>query len=343
MTTMTVLRLHQPLDSIRWPQSKRGHVESFFLKANAPQHPQHALWLKFTLLIPNNPSEPAWAEVWALRFDGDSGQHRGAKGTFPVEQAQLSREGLGFEVDSCSLHPGRTRGDIGTGDNRISWDLRFDYQQQVPWMSLPSAWMYDRGFPKNKTYSSCPTTAFSGRISVATHTEQIEDWPGMLGHNWGPRHNPAYHWAQCNQFQESPGTVFEGVSARIPLGPFLSPWVTMAIVRHAGKEIRFNRFSKVLNRSVEARLFSWSFRSRQANWQLKWTVEGPSKDFVALAYIDPDGQENHCLNSKIATCRLELSQKTREGWSVVADAVGERSCAYEIISQDLNHGVPVLA
>jgi hypothetical protein len=337
------LRLHLPLDSVRWPDSKRGHVESFFLKANHPQQAQQAFWLKFTLLIPSDPNKPALAEVWALRFDGDSGQHRGSKETFPIEQAALSREGLGFEVAGCSLRPGHTRGAIGTGDDRISWDLHFDYEEQVPWMSLPSAWMYERGFPKNKTYSSCPSTAFSGEFSQGERRERVESWTGMLGHNWGPRHNPAYHWAQCNQFQGSPGTVFEGVSARIALGPFLSPWLTMAIVRHAGEEIRFNRFSRVFNRSVKAQLFSWSFRSRQANWQLKWTVEAPAEDFVALAYIDPDGQENHCLNSKIATCRLELSHKSHEGWNLIADAIGKQSCAYEIISQDLTHGVPVLA
>jgi hypothetical protein len=336
-------RIAPALDSVRWPEGGRGHVESFFLKANDPRRPQQAFWLKFTLLAPVDPAQPVLAEVWALRFDGASGQHRGAKASFLIEQTQLCRDGLGFEVAGCTLHAGRTCGDIGEGQNRITWDLRFDYRDQQPWLSLPSQWMYEGGFPKNKTYTSCPATAYSGRLSCGGRQEDIEDWPGMLGHNWGPAHNPAYHWAQCNLFDGSPGTVFEGVSARIPLGPFLSPWLTMAIVRHAGEEHRFNRFRCVLNRSVKTELFAWSFRSRQAGWQLDWSVSAPKRDFAGLAYIDPGGGENHCLNSKIASCSLRLSRRVRGGWDSVAELQGKQSCAYEIITPDRGHGVPILA
>jgi len=203
--------------------------------------------------------------------------------------------------------------------------------------------MYERGFPKNKTYTSCPSTTYGGVMTCGDDSDAIVGWRGMLGHNWGPAHNPAYHWAQCNLFEDSPGTIFEGVSARIPLGPFLSPWLTMAIVRHQDQEIPFNRFSRVLNRSVQASLFSWSFRARQNDWQLDWAVTAPREDFVGLAYIDPKGTENHCLNSKIATCELRLSQRVGREWTIAAEARGHRSCAYEIITQDPAHGVPILA
>lgn len=336
-------RIPPPLDSVRWPEGKRGHVESFFLKANDRTAPQRALWLKFTLLAPLSPGDPVLAEVWALRFDGDSGQHGGSKASFEVGEARLSRGGLGFEVGDCLLAPGRTRGRIGEGAEAVSWDLTFDYTDQWPWISLPSQWMYEGGFPKNKTYSSCPATTFSGRLACGGDEWAVGGWPGMLGHNWGPAHNPAYHWAQCNLFEGSNTTVFEGVSARIPLGPFLSPWLTMAIVRHEGEELLFNRFSRLLNRSVSTELFRWSFRSRQAGWQLDWEVSAPRGDFVGLAYIDPGGRENHCLNSKIATCSLKLARKGKSGWEEVADLRGERSCAYEIITQDPEHGVPILA
>jgi hypothetical protein len=336
-------RLPPALDSVRWTEGTRGHVESFFLKANNPSNARQAFWLKFTLLAPLDPDMPILAEVWALRFDGDRGEHRGSKASFPIERTRLSRSGLGFEAGDCFLRPGRTAGAVGEGDDRISWDLRFGYRGQRPWLSLPSEWMYEGGFPKNKTYTSCPATAYSGTLTCGAGSEDIESWPGMLGHNWGPAHNPAYHWAQCNLFEDSPTTVFEGVSARIPLGPFLSPWLTMATVRHEGEELRFNRFASVLNRSVKTKLFSWSFRSRQAGWQLDWEVEAPIEDFVGLAYIDPLGTENHCLNSKIASCNLKLTRKEGGRWLPVANLTGRSSCAYEIITQDPGHRVPILA
>ena len=336
-------RLPPALDSVRWAEGTRGHVESFFLKANDPDDPRQAFWLKFTLLAPLDPEAPVLAEVWAIRFDGHNQNHRGSKASFPVDRARLSREGLGFEAPDCFLRPGRTCGSVGEGADRITWDLRFDYRSQRPWLALPSEWMYEGGFPKTKTYTSCPTTRFTGHLGCGDSAQDITSWLGMLGHNWGPAHNPAYHWAQCNLFSGSPTTVFEGVSARIPLGPFLSPWLTMATVRHEGEEIRFNRFTRVLNRSVHTQLFAWSFHSRQNGWKLDWEVKGEHADFAGLAYIDPQGGENHCLNSKIATCRLKLARKERGKWLDVADLVGPNSCAYEIITQDPSHGVPILA
>lgn len=331
------------LDSVRWTEGTRGHVESFFLKANDPGDPRQAFWLKFTLLAPLDPEAPILAEVWAIRFDGHTQKHRGSKASFPVDRARLSREGLGFDVEDISLRPGRTRGAVGEGDNRVTWDLQFDYRHQRPWLALPSEWMYEGSFPKNKTYTSCPATLFDGRLGCGDGEQEITAWPGMLGHNWGPAHNPAYHWAQCNLFEDSPTTVFEGVSARIPLGPFLSPWLTMATVRHEGEELHFNRFARVLNRSVNTRLFAWSFRSRQDGWQLDWEVNAEQADFAGLTYVDPGGRENHCLNSKIASCTLKLARKEGGNWLEVADLVGPSSCAYEIITQDPSHGVPILA
>ena len=66
-------RVPPALDSIRWAEGHRGHVESFFLKANAPNQPNRAFWLKFTLLIPESPDEQALAEVWAVCFDEERG------------------------------------------------------------------------------------------------------------------------------------------------------------------------------------------------------------------------------------------------------------------------------
>src|SRR5262245_42281560 len=54
---------------IRWqPQSRSGHVESLFLKANDP-HGQRAFWLKYTILA--RPGQPAEISLWAVAFDGE--------------------------------------------------------------------------------------------------------------------------------------------------------------------------------------------------------------------------------------------------------------------------------
>ncbi|MBN93167.1 MAG: hypothetical protein CL928_03730 [Deltaproteobacteria bacterium] len=336
------MQLSLPTNSVRWDQSlARGHTESYFLKANDPQCPGRALWIKFTLLVPEDGTE-GLGELWAIRFDGETGRHQGAKASFPLSSCSLQEVGLGLVIGPGRLEPGHTRGEAGDGDQNIRWDLRFDVDDQSTMFGLPHAWMYEASFPKNKVYSPCPRTRFRGSLSVAGDLWKIEDWVGMLGHNWGRSHNPRYHWAQCNMFGDD-DCVFEGYSARIALGPWLSPWLTGAVVRYQGEDLKFNSVTGALNSSVEAELFRWSFRSRQGGWQMHWEVEAPVGDFAGLVYRNPDGTENQCLNSKIASCRLRLSRKTGRSWEPVADLKGKRTCAYEILQVDTEHGVVMLA
>ncbi|MCA9720691.1 MAG: hypothetical protein KC468_38870 [Myxococcales bacterium] len=335
------------MDVLRWTSSPRGHVESFFLKANDPRAPERALWLKWTVLAPVGRPGDAVAELWAIRFDGASGAHHAAKTTAAASACQLARDRLALEVAGAELGPGYARGGAGEGAARITWSLEFDYDDQRPMFGFPHLWMYEGGFPKGKLYTSCPQTRVTGTIERGGERWRVDGWPGMLGHNWGAAHNPRYHWAQCSLFDDGADAVFEGYSGKIRLGPALSPWLTGAVVRHAGRTLRFHALRRLLNRSVrvDARdgRWSWSFRARAREpdgaWRLDWRVAAPREDLVGLRYVNPDGSLNHCLNSKIATCELELTR----GRERVARLRGTRSCAYEILTQDFDHGVAVLA
>jgi len=329
-------------DCLRWHAGHRGgHVESFFLKANNPQRPEMAFWLKFTILDSGREGG-AVAEVWAVRFPARGGPHVGAKSTLSAADCHLANDKLELRMGECLLRAGKTSGAVGEGAEQIRWDLEFDYADQQPMYGLPHRWMYEAAFPRNKVYTSCPSTRFRGTVSVGDEAWQISDWPGMLGHNWGASHNPRYHWAQCNLF-EGEDCVFEGYSARLKLGPWLSPWLTGAMVRFEGEDIAFNAVSRALNKTVQAELFRWSFDARQGDWQIRWHVEADREDFAGLDYVNPDGGSNFCLNSKIATCNLQLSRREGGNWQQVADLWGRSSCAYEILVQDLDHGVPILA
>lgn len=332
-----------PADAVRWVETDRGgHVESFFVKANDPARHDRAFWLKFTLLAAPGGAPPRVAEVWAIRFDGRGGRHRAARESFDPAVCRLSRDGLGLGFGGNVLEPGRTRGAVGGGDDRIAWDLAFDHQGQEPVLLLPSAWMYERGFPKTKLLTSCPRTAFSGTLSCGGDSWQVQGWPGMLGHNWGRFHSPQYHWAQCSLLGDE-GSVFEGFSARIPVGPVLSPWLTMAVLRHEGRDLRFNRFRSAAGRQVRAGLFAWSFSARQDGWRIEFSASAPQGDFVGLRYVNPDGSAASCLNSKIADCTLLLWREDGRRSKPVAELQGKRSCAYEILTRDAAHGVPLLA
>ena len=65
----------EPLDdnAPRFPQHRgKGHVESYFVRANHPRRRQ-AIWIKATVLARPAGQGPAVAEVWCAFFDGDAG------------------------------------------------------------------------------------------------------------------------------------------------------------------------------------------------------------------------------------------------------------------------------
>ena len=64
---------------------------------------------------------------------------------------------------------------------------------------------------------------------------------------------------------------------------------------------------------------------------------------MGLKYLNPDGVLNYCLNSKIADCSLRLSRRERGRWQEIVSLRGDKSCAYEILTRDPDHGVRVLA
>lgn len=329
------MQLSVPLDSTRWdPASPRGHVESWFLKANDPSEPGRALWLKTTLLVPPKGAPGAEIAVWAIVF-GPEG-HRAAKTSWPIERAELSRDGLGATVGDCVLEPGRFRGAL----DGITWDVTFSSEDE-PMFAFPGAWMYEGGFPKSKLYTSTPRSVLGGRVTVDDRDLPVDGWIGMLGHNWGLFHSPAYHWAQVNLLDE--GAIFEGYSGRIPLGPVLSPWLSGGVLRWQGRTLRFNRLTGLPGNHVAVGPGRWSCRLQEDGWRLRWTVEAPQRDFVGLRYVDPDGRENHCLNTKIADCTLRLEERRGGSWREAAVLRGERCCAYEILTRRHDHGVPILA
>ena len=60
-------------------------------------------------------------------------------------------------------------------------------------------------------------------------------------------------------------------------------------------------------------------------------------DVIGLTYTDTDGKSKYCYNSAIATCRIRLSG------SKTAELTADRRAMFEILTDDLNDDVPLLA
>ena len=60
------------------PGQRAGHYESFYQRGNHPTEPR-AFWIRYTVFSPADMPEAAIGELWAIWFDGVTGQHVVAK------------------------------------------------------------------------------------------------------------------------------------------------------------------------------------------------------------------------------------------------------------------------
>jgi hypothetical protein len=226
-------------NGVRWrPDDRRGHVESFFVKANAPGEGR-AIWLRFTLRSPQGSPANARAEVWAVLFDRLTGPPRAWKSSATALNATLSREQLGFGALGCELTPGFTRGSIPGAAGEIAWELRWKGRGDELRLLPADALYRSPGFPRTKLLSAEPDARFDGWVVSGQRRFEVRDWPGMQGHNWGRGHAARYAWAHANAFAGHPGTVFEGASASTSFGPVMTPLLTIALLRHKGARSTF--------------------------------------------------------------------------------------------------------
>jgi hypothetical protein len=317
-----------------------GHVESYFLKANDLEG-RRAIWLKATVYASDREPSRAVAEAWAIAFDRDAG-NVAVKTGVPYDAARFSRVDLDAEIDGSTFTRSRWKGSVATGEREVAWDVAVSRAQE-PLVHFPLRSMYDAPFPSSKLVSLVPDARADGEVRVNGERWDVAGWPMTIGHNWGRRHAPRYAWAHCNVWEggEGDGTVFEGFSARIALGPVLSPASTFLFVRQLvgassgpARWLVRRAFLGVGGVEQEMSLRRWKFRSTRGKTRIEGELWAETDDFVGLYYPNPDGTMTYCLNSKLARAELLVKSPGR----------GERlyrssAAALEIATTDPNHGV----
>lgn len=340
------------------PTGRRDHVESYFLKANEPGG-DRAIWLKATVFAKASEPERAIVEGWAIAFDRRGGRrhHVAAKHTLPWADARLGERGLDVRWrieasgDEMLIVPGQTRGSVSSRDARVAWDLRFaptpssagpSPDQPRPMVPLPMARMYEGGFPKSKLVTPWPDAMFDGTVTVGDERWDLEGWRGMQGHNWGRGHADLYAWCHGNVWRDESGReedfVLEGLSARVKVGPVLTPLTTLVCVRHRGSSYDWNRPLDIVRASGDVGLRRWSFAVKSDLGIVEGYVEAETDDFVGLYYPSPNGVMTHCLNSKLASARVTFQPRGKPPLSLTTKAA-----ALEIGTHDADHGVRMYA
>lgn len=320
------------------PGQTRGHYESFFQRANHPTRPL-AFWIRYTIFSPQDRPADAIGELWAVYFDGETGNHTAVKKEVPFRRCAFGREALSVKIEDALLDENGLRGGASSGGHHISWNLRFSGQMD-PLFLLPLN-SYEAGFPKAKSLVGLPMAVYSGVLTVDGREVAVDDWVGSQNHNWGSKHTDQYAWGQVAGFDSHPDSFLEIATARVRIGPIWTPYLTPLVLRHKGEEIALNGFRQMFRARGRFDCFTWNFRSETDAIRLVGTISAPREAFIGLNYYNPPGGSKHCLNTKIASCELNLTRK-REGGGAAVEVLSTRHrAAFEILTDDRGHGVEI--
>lgn len=319
-----------------------AHVESWFLKANEPGG-RRALWVRTTVFsapaVKGHPPVPPMAEAWAIVFDRERG-HVATKTSVPLDSARFARGTLDVAVDGCELSLGRARGAIAGGTRRLGWDLEVGPERASPIMHLPRAALYEASFPPSKLVTPVADCRVSGAIDVdrgdggAPERWDVSAWPAMIGHNWGRSHPRLYAWVHCNSWDGGEDLTLEAVSARVRMGPLLSPMATAVFIRWNGKRWDLNARELLGHNRGSISLRRWEVTAVGQGIEVRGELAAETDDFVGLHYPNPSGAMTYCLNTKLARARLELRLPGRAPFIATS-----RAGALEIGTHDRQHGV----
>jgi len=78
-------------------------------------------------------------------------------------------------------------------------------------------------------------------------------------------------------------------------------------VEQRGEEIALKALMQTIRARASFDYSTWHFRSEMKTVLLEGTITAPRASFVGLNCYNPPGGIKHCLNTKIAACKLKIS------------------------------------
>jgi hypothetical protein len=314
----------------------RGHYESYFQRANHPERPL-AFWIRYTVFSPKGRPGDAVGELWAIYFDGEREHVTAVKEVVPIRDCGFQKQGLDVRIGNAVLTDGQLKGGARSGDTTLQWDLRYR-GDEPPLLLLPESF-YARGFPKAKALVGTPSAVFDGVVSVNGAAIDVRGWVGSQNHNWGSKHTDSYAWGQVAGFDDARDVFLECSTARLKLGPFWTPPLTLVVLRLDGEEIRLNSLAQAFRARGDFDFGSWRFESRGRDVCVRGTIHAPKSLFVGLTYGNPPGGTKTCLNTKLAACELTVERAGHTPRTLTT----KHRAAFEILTDRQDHGVPIAA
>jgi len=254
----------------------------------------------------------------------------------PFSRCDFSDTDLRVRIAGAHLGPAGLAGLATAPGHSVAWDLAYQSDTQ-PLFLLPFR-LYRTRLPRAKSLVAKPLAVFGGELQVDGTRVGVSDWVGSQNHNWGSKHTDHYAWGQVAGFDTHPQSFLEVGTARLKIGPLWTPFMTVLVLRHAGREIALNSLRQSLRATASFTYFTWRFSSEDDAARIEGTIDASREAFVGLLYYNPPGGTKHCLNSKLASCELRLTDKQSGTTELLAT---RQRAAFEILTDDRSHGVEI--
>lgn len=292
--------------------------ESWYLKASHPAEPL-GVWIRYT--THQSPGRPERGSLWFTLFE--DGPPHAAKIT-PGPAALSRGDGAFIRIGESEFADGRVSG--AALDAR--WDLTFVHPEPEL-RHLPRAWMYRAPIPKTKLTSPFPAARFNGTVAFGNRTLALDDWTGMVGHNWGAEHAERWVWLHGSNFEgHGRDTWLDAAIGRIKVGPWTTPWIANGVLSLDGRRIQLGGIREAGATKVDEHPDRCTFVLPGLHGQ----VRAPREHFVGWVYADPDGSEHNTVNCSIAEMTLKLGERTLHT---------PYGAAYELGMRETDHGIPI--
>jgi hypothetical protein len=313
-------------------ECRDGHYESFYLRAFHPARPL-AIWIRYT--VHKYPNAPSRGSVWFTLFDRSAGPPRAAKNTYSSQEL-AANEGTFISISDSHLASGLAIGKVSSERCSASWRLEFD-QTSSALHHLPQRWMYERPFPRTKLESPYPISAFSGEIEVDGETMALEQWPGMVGHNWGREHAKQWVWLSGLGFDSDPRAFIDVALARVRVGPVTLPWIATGWAFAEGVYYRLGGPSHIRSIQINPGATQCDFSLSGPHLTARGTVGSPLSDFVGWMYSSPDGSARTVSNCSAAAMDLVLDRSEADPVTLAT----QHGAAYELGLSQPRADIPI--
>lgn len=284
------------------------HYEVWYGKVDIA--PETALWFRYTLLD----GMIREASTWAILFEG--GRAWGERNYWAIDALATPNrviipEGYGrerflgheqvFHVDDAHLDEANAIGSAG----EIEWDLQWaDSRRRFKY--IPT-FIEKTGLVRSCYDSSLMDLRMSGTVRRGDEQSwEIDGRPGMVGHIRGSKiAGDRWAWAHCNNFDEHPNAVFEGLSVNLQMLGTVTPPLSAFVLFYDGRAYPFRTPLSVMQAKSEFGRQDWRFEVESGGASLTGWARAP-RNVALVEYDDTDGSKLWCHNSKLADLTLHL-------------------------------------